>query len=318
MSERIYNRPKHGVGPEDIYALSNVRYEPSEMSDNNFYNLTTRDKIDPDKIKTLTDYQNFVNCDWKKPHGTYDAVKRFGDKLIGKYEEDKKTGKLVLVDPGECHELAQAYDSPESETRTHDIISELGDVAFLAVALMSNSSSDLDIAMKRRLLIYTASVIAFDDHGQTGPPSWYDEARDLATKFHPITISEVDQLMENDFEPLLGRPRNIWPDEGPDASLEQHLDTIKLYSDNLVSGARQQYRYGGDDENLARFKNHDLYIDHIGELAADIVLEIAYFAKTALQKSLTDVVHENVRKLTGRVGLGLVDKEDGDRPKSLQ
>jgi NTP pyrophosphatase (non-canonical NTP hydrolase) len=298
MSEIYFNKPNYGVGPEDPYAFSRHPYEPSQEY-GGFYNISARERVDVDNITSLSDYQNFVNENWKSQHGTYDSTARFGEKL----EE-------------ECDELLKAYESA-SDTRKKDIISELGDVAFCAVALASNSSADLDRSTKIRLFQYIHGVKAVDSDHPDQEPVWRDNAANLSTKSGPIEISDIDQLIEDGFEPLHSPIMNVWENDAPQFDERQHLGSIAYRAMCAISGAKQQYKYGGDDENLSRFKNYDYYTDDIGEMTADIMLEIAYLAKTSLAKTLNDMLQKNIQKITKRTTAGLIDKADGQRSEDL-
>ncbi|MCL2444848.1 hypothetical protein FWD07_01855 [Candidatus Saccharibacteria bacterium] len=317
MAEIYSNKPNLGIGPQDPYAFSSRTGEPSEKpSNSSFYKLSNRPETDPSQIHTLTDYQNFVNSDWKTQHGTYDSVNRFGEKLLE-----------------ETDELYEAYEST-AEDRDRELLSELGDVAFCAVALMSNSSADIDDGIKLRAYRYIRGVRDKDSNHPQEIPGWYPHTASIAIDPAPTTISDIDRLMDGlppevdfdlefhslptlDFEPLLSPARNIYSDDPPDADVDQHLRHISLASKNLISAAQQQYRYGGDDEGLTHLKPYDYYRDNIGEMAAYLMLEIAYFAKVSLSKTLRNVIDKNVEKITGRVAANLVDKSDGNRSAEL-
>jgi hypothetical protein len=297
MSEIKYNRDAHAViGPSDIYLLSNHPSEKSYQDETGFYNIAIKQALDDD-ISTIAGYQNFTEKNWKKPHGEYESSVRFGDKL------DEEVG-----------ELHEAFYS-EAESREKDILSEMGDVAFCAIALASNSASDLNNCLMKRLYRYTVGV-ADISHGEPKSPSWHERSALLSTKFAPITISDIDGLIDQNFEPLASTAMNIDPDDGREYSDSDHLNLIRMKALSAVSLADQQYRYGEEDVS-SHLKHFDTYSDDIGELAADIILEIAYLAKNALGRNLHSVLRKNVEKIGGRVTANRIDKTDGSRDQNL-
>src|SRR5579884_626733 len=132
--------------------------------------------------QSIADYQVWVEQYWKTSQGTYSSVKRFSDKLDEEFQE-------VII------ELAN--DNPDTE----QLNSELGDVTWCLIALATNGGVDIDSGLKNRLYRYVAGTQWIVGTLPT-EPTWRLKAAELATKFEPVSIEEIDQLIREGFEPM--------------------------------------------------------------------------------------------------------------------
>lgn len=336
MSEKYYNQPKYGVGPSSWEMLSNAPSPTSEKDERGFYNIKNGE-VDRQNVATLNDYQNFVNKDWKRQHGTYESAKRFCDGLDGEYKElvweyvknyvpreldFDMFSKASFVGISQfVNSSFEAFDREFSEDEKREIISESGDVMFYSVATMSNSSADLDIGMKSVLGRHLDGVRIFSEE-QTTSPLYRGAQLDIAHSTLPISIQQIDELIDKGFEPLLlfaNQSMNIDPDDGPEFGLASHFQFLLEKTNVLQKLAHYQYQHWPEGEPMEpeHIKPYDSFIGDISEISADILLELGYVIKHTTGHSLQDIVEKNIEKITGRVIANRIDKSDGERTPDL-
>lgn len=244
----------------------------------------------------IQDYQYWAEQAWKKEHGTYGAVERFGDKL---YEE---------------HEELSVELRPLQQGKTvsaERLVSESGDVLWCTSALASCAAADLDAAFKLLLFRYIRGVQHCTPTGEFVQPVWRDTAAALATKYEQLTTADIDALLAAGFEPLYSPVMNIDDADGDEYEPLDHLTNSFALSATLRNETEAQYGWDGDALVLPqafRQRSHN-----IGELVAGIFLEIAWIAKRVASTTLGDVLGANVTKVNSRVETQTVDKTDGHR-----
>jgi|GEM_PF-2306462 len=337
MHEVYFNQPKYGVQPSDPFLSPSTTPEPSEKGEKGVFNLINRSEIDPGNIICLSDYQNFVNCDWKCQHGEYEATKRFHNGMVEEYKEFvleyvKNTGveksQLLDMSPLELTYFVSQrgnigyFDAKLTDEDVEKIVSEAGDLIFYTIATMSNNSADLDASMKQLMFHYVSSVA---DFSRTKLP-YRDLQAEISTSPKPIAAAAIDQLIEQGFEPIpfnMVNAMNIDFDDRPEWGISQHFEQLLHKVLNLRRLSNHHYQYYEDDEPLTteelakHYQGYDHQVMPIGELAANILLETAYLVRHTTNKTLSDIIEKNVFKITGRVSAGLIDKSDGYRPDSL-
>jgi len=58
-----------------LHIISDLGPQVESVENDKMYNLSPERELSV--IFNITDYQNWVESDWKKPHGTYESVERF-------------------------------------------------------------------------------------------------------------------------------------------------------------------------------------------------------------------------------------------------
>jgi len=309
------NRPYgyRNFGPNDEHVLSGGSLLPPALREGLFY----REDYKPDihaiserlenapESSTFDDYQFWVEQGWKTTHGTFDSVKRFGAKLVEEHAE--------------LREVHRAHEMEQDVINGHDLhtagVNELGDVLWPLVAMTSNSSFSIDHGVKDSLYRYVMGIRVLGPYGKDDEPLWRPIAAQLATKYHGLTIGDVDTLIDTGFEPVGSYAMNIEGDEHK-YSIGIHLMMLLTEFAGMRALAEQQYGYGDEDS----FVTMDFFTqkaEQIGGIGGRGILNIAFIAKHLLGTTLSEVVRQNVIKVNGRVALGLVDKSDGERPDGV-
>jgi hypothetical protein len=319
--------------------LSQTDAEPSQPNDKGFFNLEHREqKID--KIISLNDYQNFVNQDWKRQHGTYEAAKRFHNGLVEEYKElvleyaknHVEIEKSQLLDMSFIDtntfvtQIFPVFSLKPSAEEIKEIVSEAGDVIFYTVATMSNSSADLDAAMKKLLYRYTSSVVNLGPYNSRLSTPYRDLQAETATSLEPISIATIDELISQGLEPIpfnLVGAMNIDFSDGEEWGVSEHFNLLFSKILDFRKLSNFQYRYFDDDDplsdkELAKYYNcYDHWVEPIGESAANILLETAYLVKHTTGQTLSSIIDKNYEKIIGRVSANRIDKSDGERTQDL-
>lgn len=248
---------------------------------------------------SVQDYQYWSEAGWKTPHGSYDSVERFANKLV---EEQA--------------ELTLAVFEDLRTTRDH-VLEEAGDVLWVTTALASVAIADIDSGLKNLLFEYVMGVQHFKD-GEVIEPRWRQAAAKLATKYGQITISDLEGLIREGFEPLPSSVMNIYDPEEDNEDVDQHLLTVMALGFSIKNAIQQQY--GGDSESRAEGDiTYPLpsafyeYARTIGGLSARMYLELAFITERSVDRGLSDVVSMNVAKISERINSGTIDKTDGER-----
>ena len=300
------NKGKEGYfsfAPQMPHILSNLGPVASTTEINSLHYLNPEHQLKT--IETITNYQKWAESGWKKPHGTYEAALRFIGKLFEEVDELQQADKIFMNNKDELK-------SPEY---AHDLLSELGDVLWCTTALASNSSADIDSALKIRMYEYTMGLNFYDDGAKMTAP-WRNDLAMLATSESNIKLSDISEVIAEGFEPQPSTAMNL---EYDDSKLEifQHMDMLKNLTFNLRSIVDQQYNYG-ETENL--YIMPELYDDRahiVASLAAEVYLNIAYIARERLDTPLEGVVAVNMAKINARIESQRVDKIDGNRSTNL-
>ena len=291
-------------GPQESHVLSNLGPQAQTVEMAGLFALEASRVIEPEAITTVGEYQQWSSQDWKKPHGTYKAAQRFSAKLI--------------EETGELREAFRAYHSATADdksTLAAEAISEMGDVIWCAAALAANSSADIDSGLKLRLYDHTMGTRVWSN-GTSMTPPWHEQSRNLSTKPTEVTLDDLQQLINADFEPTPSPAINLDDDE-PFLGLFEHVDALQYYAVTLRSLADQQYAYGEQESTIVMPELYDRIAKDIGIVAAIVFLEAAYIIHHAFGKDLQAVIAKNTAKITGRVQGGYVDKTDGERPTDL-
>jgi hypothetical protein len=243
---------------------------------------------------TVLDFQDYVESAWKTRQGSRESVERFS----GKIDEE-------II---EYHEALS--DLLGRQTPTQEAIKEaeleLGDLVWCTTALASNGGAPIDVGLKTLLFRYVCGTQWIVDEVEV-LPVWRQTAHELSGKFHPISIAEIDGLIDVGFEPAPSPVMNIFDPEAPEQTIDQHLlnMVMALSSAKLIAG--HQYSTGETVVMGGRFDNLAL---ELGELAARVFLEAAYINSNTTHSGLISVIGKNVAKISDRVAKNHVDKAD--------
>ncbi len=290
-------------GPHQINLYSDAGTEAESVEFDSLFYLYPEREIS--EVTTITDYQEWAEIGWKTNHGTYNAASRFTGKLI------EEAGELAEADEIFVH----SGSNPESE-QAIELLSELGDVLWCATALASNSTADIDAAMKRQLYEYTMGVAHYNQGQRIDAIPWRDASTQLATKQSDITIIEISELMTKGFEPLASPARNVHDDE-PDLNPDEHITLIMFDAVTLRGCVDQQYTYGETEDEIHMASSYDAKADNIATIVSEIYLNVAYVASKRLGMTLDNVVAKNMAKINARIKAKRVDKSDGTRDSGL-
>lgn len=234
---------------------------------------------------SISDYQDWVELDWKAEHGTYDAFERFRKGFVGEHAE------LEV----EMHKSARdwfRYDKLTSENRLA-AASELGDVLWFIVAQASNCGCSVDTAYKQYLHRQWMTVKPDDD----------------------INILAIDYAAASENLPIIDSSRDcIHPDFYEEMSEGDDLLSQLWFRGAYVSlGADRAFGYNDPDEYLTQ-SAINTYINEIVRPNLGIaVASIAVFASKHLDISLTEVIRINIKKISARAESGRLDKDNGPR-----
>lgn len=316
MPAVFFNGPEQydAPGPIDTgYVVGPVAMRPSPQErDGLFFRADLT--LDPNALaQTLQDgngtvqqYQHWAETGWKTAHGTYGTVRRFGQKL----NEER----------AELQQAATEYRREPSEANRLEVIRELGDNLLCLTILSCNGSASIDAGLKFHLYQYVQGVLWMGNDGQPQEPVWRPSAAALATKFGPITLSEVDKLIEDGFVPLPSPVMNIYdPEDNEDGpELSYWANWLQADFGVLYSLAERQYAWGGgkDTDEVRYTMLPDGFREaafNIGQIAAKFYLEAAYIARHDLGDSLQTVISENIAKVMPRIARRRIDKSDGPR-----
>lgn len=240
-------------------------------------------------IKTISDYQQWAELGWKEPHGTPEASIRFMNKLNEEIDELVEANNNVL----------NQYKINNTCDCNRNFLEELGDIMWCVTALSSNSSVDVNSALKMSILDHTVDQIHDIDNNSI---LWQSHAINISFSDSDIKLLDIDRLINDGFE-----PRIISSESGN--GVEDHIEWLSLYSHEIDHHINRQYK------NLSA--SYDEPIDRIAKLASDTYLNIAYIANKRLGGSLSEVVEMNINKLNKRMLANRIDKSDGFRDESM-
>ena len=296
------------IQPSDQFILGSGDRLPQGSEQNGLFYRTDID-LNPASVgqeiignpadASLTDYQIWVEAGWKTEHGSYASLQRFTNKLFEEYTELQQAYKQGLATP----------------TNREDIVSELGDVLWCTMALMSNGGAAVDSHLKNLLYDYCQGIVHFVD-GQPSRPSWHTQIGQLATKRESLTVGDISKLIEAEFEPTPSTVMNVDANELFDEP-DDHLDALQSYLYFITRHHDRQFGYHEDHTTQEAFH---LRGKDLGRLGAQATLEVAFLAHhlTTGQASLREVVRHNVHKISGRIAEQRVDQSDGERPEHLR
>lgn len=267
--------------PQEFYQPASERQLELSKS------LFERAEKDPNFDIPIDLYQAWCELNWKTPHGTLVSIKR----TINKLRE-------------EILELVEELNMPEHKYSAQRVESELGDVLWCTTSI----SSDLRINVKHGLMMlmtrYGHNIRRFED-GST--PAWVKRAQSLAFD-NTLTTKSVDSVIDEGYQSeeaaimLIDDDDKVTDAEKADAIMHIDTNTKMLISIAMTNYEDDIYQIG------------DVYRADTAEyLIARIYVDIAFLAKHAAESSLSEVVRNNVLKLSSRVANNQVDKEDEQR-----
>jgi len=307
-------------GPQDDHIISHAKRKVTPVEVDSLFYINSPE-TEATEISTISSYQEWVETGWKQRHGTYKAAGRFSDKLVEESIELREA----------YHTFYQSGSEIEPSDAT-ELLSELGDVLWCATALASNSSADIDSAIKKRMYAYTMGIIYYDevekipnannrylDDGyrfKTSNIPWRDQASVLSTKFADIELSDFDKLIADGFEPLPSPAMNIPTDE-PFSSVGESIMLASFDAITLRGLVNQQFNYGETKNTYIMPERYDGMAQDIAVIVSEIYLNVAYIAHHSLGLRLEDVVAKNIAKINARIQANRVDKTDGARDPEL-
>ncbi|HUD06915.1 MAG TPA: hypothetical protein VMR34_03450 [Candidatus Saccharimonadales bacterium] len=314
----FHNRPGgySGIEPldEHVYTSTHAReLSPPVFNDGLYYRGDV--DVDPDELKTvllenpfasILDYQRWAETAWKEEQGTFAAVERFGEKLREEVGE-LATAMFTLEREG--------VDTPESR---NEVLLECGDVLWCVTTLACCVNADIDSGLKVRLFRYLMGAQYFKS-SQVIKPRWRQPVADLAVKFEQAYIRDVDEVIEEGFEPLRSPVMNVYDADEEEDDEIGHFGNLAGWCLQLINGSRAQFGRleDGYTENMTG-SSFDEQSRQAGELIGQIYLEIAFIANRSLGLGLEEVIRANVEKLLKRVASNTLDKDDGDRPEGSE
>jgi hypothetical protein len=239
---------------------------------------------------TLDADQAWNESGWKKPQASIEAAIRFTDKAREEWRE--------LDDA-----LEEYWDTREA---TH-FVEELGDFKWLMTAIASNSGVVANDALKARLYEYIAGTREIKEDGSYGYPDWYDAAAAISVKRNPVTIGEIDDLIDAGFVLRFSPAMNLYEQEeisptGVMFEFQGHIVFLRGLSERIF------------EHDLRAYQGIALYdvTQDVGRIVAEAYLKIASLAHYA-GATMAQVVQVNMEKINRRIAERTIDKEDGKR-----
>ncbi len=230
---------------------------------------------------------------WKQPHGSMQA----GDRFVNKAWEEQREVDEALED---------WFEDRQNDQTTEHLLEELGDFNWCVTALASNAGAVVDSALKQRTYDYLAGTRQYID-GELVSTKWHGAAATVATKFEPLTIGDIDGLIEAGFMPRFSPAMNLYDDEPPGSATEYAFN-YSFYAGLLQNHTRLLF----DERNLLVGDDRDKLVAATGQIAAEVYFRTATMAHMA-GSSLAEVIETNVRKTSWRVENNAVDKTDPNR-----
>ncbi len=246
---------------------------------------------------TVQDYQYWVDTGWKQKHGTPEAAARFETKIFEEF--------------GEFNQAVHEHLGAPSPNTRDQVVGEAGDLLWCSTALASLTSAVLDKELKDLLYSYNHGIAYFGTEPPQ-PPIWQPEAGRLAIQRTPLSLTDMDSLIGVGFEPLIATAMNIEA-EDDDGGIEEHLTHIVWTSAAIASQTRTLFEVDEDRPVIVLPEGLRKIGEEVGSLTAQMYLELAFIVQRLAGGSINEVVQHNVRKLSGRIDSGTVDKSDGPR-----
>lgn len=225
----------------------------------------------------------------------------------------------------ECGELQEAtlnyFENPDSESDRQELISEAGDVMWLTWALASNAGVSMEAALKQLTNRYVHGIRWVRPGPEDVEPTWRDAAIAFATKFDHLRIADFDAMIAAGFEPTVSTHMNIYEDFDYELP-EDILRDIDYLTKLLVRSVGQQYgKTESSDQDPQLVLTSQEFArrgEAVGELASRVTLLAAHFLWRIAGVLPSQIFTHNIKKVSGRVSSGLVDKTDGERPAELK
>lgn len=279
----------------------------------------------PSEDLELQAYQEWVELDWKTPHGSYSAVERLMDKLV------EEAGLELVYAERELRETAET----EQPGRLAAFESEAGDALWCTVAVASNAGVNITQAAR----LYLRKWYLHPD--PVGPITFGNlEAKLKAHK--PAHVIDPHFLPDGceaeDFIPNIATyltwfsvsagnalDRQYGYNERPDwVALSRFLQEItEVRSPEAVelinAFAKSVERAGINQGDVEEIETHILegYHKYIADkyvypLIGDGIVFLEYAARER-NLPLGEIAIKNMQKISGRVQAKTVDKSDGER-----
>lgn len=228
-------------------------------------------------------YQQWVELDWKEPHGTHRAAERW-------------TRKMREEAANESPDALYEYENSQADPvlRAH-AIDELGDTLWVTCAIASNGGQSVDQALQSYL--------------------WGDGV--ISHREERLTLGHISKIIEDGFTPWFSPLDAIDPPENSlDLVKSDEMEPGKILSLrglSLALVAEQQFAYGV--ENFFASYHAQVGKQKVSPLAAEQIMSIAWYAHHFASADLSEVIGANITKLRSRVDAGVIDKVDGDRSR---
>jgi len=259
-------------------------YQPAEEPELIRRRQSIEQNLSPGKsgLISLDVYQDWVELDWKVPHGSWAAVERFGGKLVDEELAQEIMPELAIHPAVRVTEgMGKVHSSP-----TDKLADELGDYLWPMTALASNGTVSLNQAASTYL----------HNHGLI--PRRYLELKFLDLDYilaagHNPTLGPLDDSEEEDF-----------CDYDPFISLAVGAVAIR----NIV-----ERQYGYNDTRFLDGWREKIGRNELEPAIGRALLTLGYVAHQWARTTLSEVAAGNVRKVSLRAAKNLIDKSDGDR-----
>lgn len=231
----------------------------------------------------LDDYQKWVELDWKEPHYSVEAFKRFETGLLGEIIELDQE-----IDSERQEELLGNWKSREKlERASEESISELGDVLWYGTAMLSNARIDAELCIREYL------------HNKWEPVEW-DES---------FSIGDVQRRIHN-HTPYPFPRKSVSKLFLEDVDSEREIARDLFYSGYTLAALMSRVF---NKEKVTIDPRRFLQESGIEPIGGLFVAYVGYHAEKTLGSSLEEVIAKNVEKISCRVEQNHLDKADGER-----
>ncbi len=294
-----------------VFKRDDGLYSRQEIDDAFLAKIDQTMTITPESL-TMQDWLLWLQHAWKAEHGTAEAAKRFGAKLVEEYDELSKALRTHLFSP--------------TELTREEAISEAGDVLWCLGAAVTNAGVSFETILQTRLLKTAMGTLVIDEP-QSRYPVWREKALEVATStLTPMNIGDMDELFDVGYEPHASTAMNIETDFNDPEEKYEALDQWQL--DQLLSvifknNLEQQFGgEPGDEEHLEQLYGVGMsdatrYKEAIEEIAPYIILRTMYTIRVMTSATLSEVIAKNYKKISARIDAGRIDHADGERSDDL-
>ena len=227
---------------------------------------------------SMNDYQLWAGLDWKAPHNTPAACNRLCNKLHEEvYELLPELEKQIAL---------TRYES-RAVNPVKSIVSEMGDVLWCLNGLATFEGIDLQRALAHHLL---------------------DESGVSSLTFR---LGSIDTLIQEGLRPRY--TRNLYNDEDLDHCELNPATSFLPLCFQIYSHTNNKLDDVVGDVILTRSAPWAQDLSAIGQMHAQAILFLAYYAHRWGGSNLAAVVETNIRKINLRVQSKHLDKVDGAR-----